>query len=289
MASQSMVLMAPNPDVRVTRIGGSLQVEAWERTELEANGDPAELRREEQTITIRGRNLITGLPESIEVSSVEIREALAGPVGLIVEAVRATLDATPPELVADLKVFPQTIKNVRVREKKPLMEVAAVSDAIRSAVLARGADGVLIGGCHFGDCHYAEGNHKALRRVTMLRRVLADMGIEPDRFRLEWISAAEGEKVKTVVNDMTAKMKALGPLGLPQKFNEWDREMEHFAQHVAAKEADIVVGNCLPLLQIPVGTMVHNVELKVDTGTRMTVVLSPWPGFTILTLPFTVP
>jgi F420-non-reducing hydrogenase iron-sulfur subunit len=101
---------------------------------------------------------------------------------------------------------------------------------------ARGADGVLIGGCHFGDCHYAEGNHKALRRVTMLRRVLADMGIEAERFRLEWISAAEGEKVKTVVNDMTAKVKALGPLGLPQRFKEWDREMEALEGEMAAKE-----------------------------------------------------
>lgn len=57
---------------------------------------------EEQTITVRGRNLITGLPDAVEVSSVEIREALSGPVGVIVEAVRATLDETPPELVADL-------------------------------------------------------------------------------------------------------------------------------------------------------------------------------------------
>jgi F420-non-reducing hydrogenase iron-sulfur subunit len=101
---------------------------------------------------------------------------------------------------------------------------------------ARGADGVLIGGCHFGDCHYAEGNHKALRRVIMLRRVLADMGIEADRFRLEWISAAEGEKVKSVVNDMVAKMKALGPLGLPQRVTEWDREMEAMEGELAAKE-----------------------------------------------------
>ena len=101
---------------------------------------------------------------------------------------------------------------------------------------ARGADGVLIGGCHFGDCHYSEGNHKALRRVTMLRRLLADMGIAADRFRLEWISAAEGEKVKTVVNDMVAKMKALGPLGLPEHFKEWDREMEALESEMAAKE-----------------------------------------------------
>jgi rod shape-determining protein MreB len=57
---------------------------------------------EEQTITMRGRNLITGLPDAVEVSSVEIREALSGPVSVIVEAVKATLDDTPPELVADL-------------------------------------------------------------------------------------------------------------------------------------------------------------------------------------------
>jgi F420-non-reducing hydrogenase iron-sulfur subunit len=60
----------------------------------------------------------------------------------------------------------------------------------------------------------------------MLKRLLADMGIEPDRFRLEWISASEGEKVKTVINDMVARVRALGPLGLPDRFEEWDKEME---------------------------------------------------------------
>jgi len=77
---------------------------------------------------------------------------------------------------------------------------------------AEGADGVLIGGCHPGDCHYLEGNYKALRRVQLLRRVLGDLGIEQDRFRLEWISASEGEKVRTTVNDMVKKVRALGPL-----------------------------------------------------------------------------
>ncbi len=102
---------------------------------------------------------------------------------------------------------------------------------------AKGADGVLIGGCHFGDCHYMEGNHKALRRILMLKRVLDEMGIEEDRFRLEWISAAEGDKVKSVINDMVARVKALGPLGLPARFEEWDRELdalEHEAGEVAA-------------------------------------------------------
>ncbi|MGO8814744.1 MAG: hydrogenase iron-sulfur subunit [Terriglobia bacterium] len=77
---------------------------------------------------------------------------------------------------------------------------------------ARGADGVLIGGCHPGDCHYQEGNYKTLRRVHMLRRVLHEMGIEDDRFRLEWISASEAERLKTVVNDMVERVRALGPL-----------------------------------------------------------------------------
>ena len=76
---------------------------------------------------------------------------------------------------------------------------------------AKGADGVLIGGCHPGDCHYQEGNYKALRRFVLLRRLLRQMGIEEERCRLEWISAAEGERVKTVINDMVAKLRALGP------------------------------------------------------------------------------
>ncbi len=79
---------------------------------------------------------------------------------------------------------------------------------------ASGADGVLIGGCHPGDCHYQEGNYKTLRRVTVLRRVLAALGIEEERFRLEWISAAEGDRVRVVMEDMVAKLKALGPLQL---------------------------------------------------------------------------
>ena len=103
--------------------------------------------------------------------------------------------------------------------------------------LAKGADGVLIGGCHPGDCHYVEGNSKMLRRFDLLQRMLADMGIEKERVRLEWISAAEGEKVKRVVNEMVETVKKLGPLGLPQKFNDWDSEMEDFAAHVAAQEA----------------------------------------------------
>ena len=102
---------------------------------------------------------------------------------------------------------------------------------------AKGADGVLIGGCHPNDCHYVEGNYKMLRRFQLLKRMLADLGIEEQRVRLEWISAAEGEKVQRVVNEMSQQLKALGPLDMPEKFDAWDSEVEHLAQAIAAKEA----------------------------------------------------
>ena len=101
---------------------------------------------------------------------------------------------------------------------------------------ASGADGVLIGGCHPGDCHYSEGNYKTLRRVSLLKRMLVDLGIEEDRFRLEWISASEGDRVQKVVNDMVAKLRALGPLDLPAEFVEWDKEVEKLQEHIDAKE-----------------------------------------------------
>jgi F420-non-reducing hydrogenase iron-sulfur subunit len=77
---------------------------------------------------------------------------------------------------------------------------------------ARGADGVLIGGCHPGDCHYQEGNYKCLRRFELLKRLTSQMGIEDDRLRLEWISASEGDRVRSVINDMVERVRALGPM-----------------------------------------------------------------------------
>ena len=100
---------------------------------------------------------------------------------------------------------------------------------------SKGADGVLIGGCHPGDCHYMEGNYKALRRMQLLKRMMKDMGIEEKRFRLEWISASEGERVKTVINEMTEQVRVLGPLGLPKKFVEWDKELELLEHEINGK------------------------------------------------------
>ena len=74
-----------------------------------------------------------------------------------------------------------------------------------------GADGVLMLGCHPGDCHYAEGNYKALRRMMLLKKMLPQLGIEQDRFQLDWVSASEGDRFAHVVNDITEKVRALGP------------------------------------------------------------------------------
>ncbi|MBN1366662.1 MAG: hydrogenase iron-sulfur subunit [Dehalococcoidales bacterium] len=74
-----------------------------------------------------------------------------------------------------------------------------------------GADGVLILGCHPGDCHYVEGNYKTMRRIPLLKKMLAQFGIEEGRVRLDWVSASEGEKYAQVVNEMTEEVRALGP------------------------------------------------------------------------------
>jgi len=77
--------------------------------------------------------------------------------------------------------------------------------------LAKGADGVLIGGCHPGDCHYVSGNYKTRRRVTLLKRALSDVGIDPRRVHLEWISANEGAKFQRTMESFIAEIARLGP------------------------------------------------------------------------------
>ncbi|MBM3335019.1 hydrogenase iron-sulfur subunit [Candidatus Sumerlaeota bacterium] len=77
-----------------------------------------------------------------------------------------------------------------------------------------GADGVLVSGCHPGDCHYYEGNYKALRRVRLLRKVLEQFGIHPDRLKLTWVSASEGDRWAQVTKDITETVRQLGPLQL---------------------------------------------------------------------------
>jgi F420-non-reducing hydrogenase iron-sulfur subunit len=77
-----------------------------------------------------------------------------------------------------------------------------------------GADGVMILGCHPGDCHYKEGNFKALRRYELLKEVLAQFGIEEGRLRLDWVSASEADKFVKISQEMVETVKSLGPLTL---------------------------------------------------------------------------
>ena len=74
-----------------------------------------------------------------------------------------------------------------------------------------GADGVLVLGCHPGDCHYSEGNYKTIRRMTLLKKMLPQLGIENERVRLEWVSASEGERFVTITKEMTEQVRKLGP------------------------------------------------------------------------------
>jgi F420-non-reducing hydrogenase iron-sulfur subunit len=75
-----------------------------------------------------------------------------------------------------------------------------------------GADGVVILGCHPGECHYKEGNFQTLKRYTILKKMLVQFGIEEDRLKLDWISASEGDKFVEVVSEMVEKVRKLGPL-----------------------------------------------------------------------------
>jgi len=77
--------------------------------------------------------------------------------------------------------------------------------------LQSGADGVLISGCHIGDCHYQDGNRKTVRRFSLLKKMLTQLGIEDERVQLEWVSASEATRFASIVNDMTEEVRKLGP------------------------------------------------------------------------------
>ena len=104
------------------------------------------------------------------------------------------------------KAYPANLRVVRV------MCSGRVDPQFILEAFKEGADGVMILGCHPGDCHYKEGNLQALKRYGVLKRVLGQFGIEEDRLRLDWISAGEGDKFVQVVSDMTERMRQLGPL-----------------------------------------------------------------------------
>ena len=101
--------------------------------------------------------------------------------------------------------YPANMRAIRV------MCTARLNPAFLLKALLSGIDGVLIGGCHPGDCHYMKGNYYARRRVVALKRLLRVIGIEPGRVRLEWVSASEGARFAQVVTEFTETIKTIGP------------------------------------------------------------------------------
>ncbi|MBA3062723.1 MAG: hydrogenase iron-sulfur subunit [Atribacteria sp.] len=101
--------------------------------------------------------------------------------------------------------YPPNIRMIRVMCSgtiEPLYVVKAFKE---------GADGVFIGGCHPGDCHYQSGNYKTQRRIVLLKRAISEIGLDPRRIRLEWVSAAEGQRFARIITEFTEEIKKLGP------------------------------------------------------------------------------
>lgn len=101
--------------------------------------------------------------------------------------------------------YPPNVKIIR------LMCSGAVDPIYIVKALIEGADGVLIGGCHPGDCHYMTGNYKARRRITILKGILENIGYPPDRIWLKWISASEGKLFANTIKEMVEGLKKMGP------------------------------------------------------------------------------
>ncbi len=109
--------------------------------------------------------------------------------------------------------YPPNVKIVR------LMCSGAVDPIYVMKALLEGVDGVLIGGCHPGDCHYISGNYKARRRMMILKTIVENMGIDPERIWVRWISASEGKQFAAIVKDMVEVLKTKGPSSLKKT---WD-------------------------------------------------------------------
>ncbi len=102
--------------------------------------------------------------------------------------------------------YPPSVKVIRV------MCTGRVNPLFVAQALQQGADGVLISGCHPGECHYMKGNFLARRRFMMIKNLLEYMGIDPRRIRMSWVSASEGKKFADVISEVTRDIAELGPL-----------------------------------------------------------------------------
>jgi F420-non-reducing hydrogenase iron-sulfur subunit len=116
--------------------------------------------------------------------------------------------------------YPPNVRMIRV------MCSGRVDPTFILKALAMGADGVMIAGCHPGECHYLEQNYKAMRRYAMLRHTLRQFGVEDERVRLQWASAAEGAQLAEAIREMVEQIRQLGPLQWPTYWSENGRREE---------------------------------------------------------------
>ena len=101
--------------------------------------------------------------------------------------------------------YPPNIKSIRV------MCSGRVDPVFILEALKKGADGVLVAGCHPGDCHYQSGNYKTNRRIKLLKKLLEELAVDPKRVRFEYVSASEGQKFATIVTEFVDELKKMGP------------------------------------------------------------------------------
>ncbi|MEJ2717940.1 MAG: hydrogenase iron-sulfur subunit [Deltaproteobacteria bacterium] len=101
--------------------------------------------------------------------------------------------------------YPANIRTIRT------LCSATVGPPMILKAFQKGADGVFVGGCHIGDCHYNSGNYMTVKRIAFMHKLLAFMGIDPERVCLKWVSSAEGPRFAQVVTDFTEKIRGLGP------------------------------------------------------------------------------
>ncbi len=101
--------------------------------------------------------------------------------------------------------YPPNVRLIR------MMCSGAVDSVYIIKALLEGIDGVLVGGCHPGDCHYINGNYKARRRIMLLKEILKTVGFEDERIFLRWISASEGQKFANTISEITEAIKKIGP------------------------------------------------------------------------------
>jgi F420-non-reducing hydrogenase iron-sulfur subunit len=107
--------------------------------------------------------------------------------------------------------YPSNVRSIRV------MCSGRVDPVFVLEALKEGIDGVLVAGCHPGDCHYQSGNYKTNRKIKLIQRLLEDLNLDPARVRFEYISASEGQKFADVVTDFVGKLKELGPNPLKER------------------------------------------------------------------------